>query len=69
MPTTPEFDVLGRYQWNLGWGSHDEKEKARVQSLLEKAGKNPILRKDPGFLWNQNNMGSFMANFGSWAYK
>ena len=55
-------------QWNLGFGSDDEEEKARVQSLLEKAGKNPALRRDPGVAWNQNVMASFMANTGCMAF-
>ena len=61
-----DFDILGRYQWISNSVGDDEEEKARFQSLLEKASENPVLRRDPAISWNQNVMASFWANLGTW---
>jgi hypothetical protein len=42
-----QWQVLSTYAWNLSFGDDATGEQARIKALMEEAGKNPALRKDP----------------------
>jgi hypothetical protein len=65
-----QWQILSGYAWNLSLGDDATGEQSRIKALMDEAGKNPALRKDPFtiFATEKCNTHYFMAGHLPFAY-